>query len=37
MPNVSAGILLYRRAGDGIEVLIAHPGGPLWANRNESA
>jgi predicted NUDIX family NTP pyrophosphohydrolase len=37
MPKVSAGILLYRRVGEGIEVLIAHPGGPLWAKRSESA
>jgi len=31
----SAGLLLYRRtaAGD-VEVLLAHPGGPLWAKRD---
>jgi predicted NUDIX family NTP pyrophosphohydrolase len=34
---VSAGIALYRTTADGPEVLIAHPGGPLWANRNEGA
>jgi predicted NUDIX family NTP pyrophosphohydrolase len=33
----SAGILLYRRAGDGIEVLLGHMGGPLWARRNAGA
>ena len=34
----SAGLLLYRRrAGDEIEVLLAHPGGPLWAKRDEGA
>lgn len=33
----SAGILLYRRSGTGIEVLIAHPGGPLWASKDEGA
>jgi predicted NUDIX family NTP pyrophosphohydrolase len=34
----SAGILLYRRAGDGaIEVLLVHPGGPLWARRDHGA
>lgn len=32
----SAGILPYRRAG-GLEVLIAHPGGPFWARKDESA
>lgn len=28
--RVSAGILLFRRSGDGLEVLLAHPGGPLF-------
>jgi len=31
MPRTSAGILLYRRRGDGLEVLLAHPGGPFFA------
>jgi len=31
----SAGILLYRRDGDGLNVLLVHPGGPFWANRDE--
>jgi predicted NUDIX family NTP pyrophosphohydrolase len=31
----SAGILLYRRGPDGLAVLLAHPGGPLWATRDE--
>ena len=31
----SAGILLWRRGGDaGIEVLLAHPGGPLFARKD---
>jgi predicted NUDIX family NTP pyrophosphohydrolase len=30
MPQRSAGILLYRRRGPGIEVLLVHPGGPFW-------
>ncbi len=30
----SAGILLYRSANGGIEVLLAHPGGPIWAKRD---
>jgi predicted NUDIX family NTP pyrophosphohydrolase len=33
----SAGILLYRRNGSGVEVLLAHPGGPYWARRDEGA
>jgi predicted NUDIX family NTP pyrophosphohydrolase len=32
----SAGLLLYRRGpGGNVEVLLAHPGGPLWAKRDE--
>lgn len=30
----SAGIVLYRRPGTGLEVLLAHPGGPLFQNRD---
>jgi predicted NUDIX family NTP pyrophosphohydrolase len=30
---VSAGILLYRRSGADLEVLIGHPGGPYWRRR----
>lgn len=26
----SAGILLFRRRGDSVEVLLGHPGGPFW-------
>ncbi|GGP54019.1 NUDIX domain-containing protein [Saccharothrix coeruleofusca] len=33
----SAGILLYRRAAHGLEVLIGHMGGPFWAQREEGA
>ncbi len=33
----SAGILLHRRRGDQVEVLLVHPGGPLWARRDEGA
>jgi predicted NUDIX family NTP pyrophosphohydrolase len=33
----SAGILLYRGAGPSLEVLLVHPGGPLWARRDEGA
>ena len=31
----SAGILLFRRTHGGIEVLLAHPGGPYWARKDE--
>jgi len=33
----SAGVLLYRRRNEVIEVLIAHPGGPIWAGRDAGA
>ena len=32
--RVSAGILLYRRRPAGLEVLLAHPGGPLFARKD---
>ena len=37
IPPTSAGILMYRTGPSGLEVLIAHPGGPLWAHRHEGA
>jgi predicted NUDIX family NTP pyrophosphohydrolase len=33
----SAGILLHRGRGEEIEVLLVHPGGPLWTNRDAGA
>ncbi|HET9850889.1 MAG TPA: NUDIX domain-containing protein [Candidatus Limnocylindrales bacterium] len=30
---VSAGILLFRRGSTGLEVLLAHPGGPYWSKQ----
>lgn len=37
MPRVSAGLLCYRRGPAGLEVLVAHPGGPMWARRDAGA
>jgi predicted NUDIX family NTP pyrophosphohydrolase len=37
MAQRSAGILLYRRGGDGVEVLLVHPGGPFFARRDDGA
>lgn len=37
MAKLAAGILLHRRAPAGIEVLLVHPGGPLWAGKDEAA
>jgi predicted NUDIX family NTP pyrophosphohydrolase len=31
----SAGILLFRRGPGGVELLLAHPGGPIWKSRDE--
>jgi len=33
----SAGILLYRRGAGALEVLLVHPGGPFWKNRDAGA
>ena len=35
--QTSAGLLMYRRSGEGIEVLLVHPGGPFWAKKDEGA
>ena len=37
MPKRSAGMLMYRRAGVRLEVLLVHPGGPFWAKRDLGA
>jgi predicted NUDIX family NTP pyrophosphohydrolase len=33
----SAGILMYRRAGSKLEVLLVHPGGPYWRRKDEGS
>lgn len=35
MPRLSAGLLMYRITEGNIQVLLAHPGGPLFKNKNE--
>jgi predicted NUDIX family NTP pyrophosphohydrolase len=37
MRKQAAGILMYRRGASGLEVLLAHPGGPLWARKDAGA
>ena len=37
MAKRSAGILMYRRSSRGIELLLAHPGGPFWASKDQGA
>jgi predicted NUDIX family NTP pyrophosphohydrolase len=35
--KISAGLILFRRRSGSIEVLLAHPGGPFWAGKDEGA
>jgi predicted NUDIX family NTP pyrophosphohydrolase len=37
VPILSAGILLYRWSNGGLEVLLVHPGGPFWRNKDIGA
>ncbi|GGM00010.1 NUDIX domain-containing protein [Nakamurella endophytica] len=37
MSRTSAGLLLYRLAGRGPEVLLGHMGGPFWARKDDGA
>ena len=37
MPASSAGILMYRRTGSALEVLLVHSGGPFWRNKDDGA
>ncbi|HZM15918.1 MAG TPA: NUDIX domain-containing protein, partial [Candidatus Krumholzibacteria bacterium] len=37
MPKKSAGLLLYREVSGRLEVLLVHPGGPFWAQKDDGA
>jgi predicted NUDIX family NTP pyrophosphohydrolase len=37
VPKLSAGLLLYRARVGVLEVLLAHPGGPFWARKDDGA
>ena len=37
MAAESAGIVLYKRKGRGLLVLLVHPGGPFWRNKDDGA
>ena len=37
MARQSAGLLLFRRAPRGVEVLLVHPGGPYWSKKDDGA
>ena len=34
MPKLSAGLVLFRRRGSDLEVVLVHPGGPFWARKD---
>lgn len=35
--KLSAGLLMFRRRAGHLEVLLAHPGGPFWTNKDDGA
>ncbi len=37
MPRLSAGLLMYRIKKGAIQVLLAHPGGPFFSNKDDGA
>jgi predicted NUDIX family NTP pyrophosphohydrolase len=37
MPQKSAGILMYRKKENVLEVFLVHPGGPMWFRKDEGA
>src|SRR5213079_2761459 len=37
MPRTSAGLLMYRFRDGRLQVLLAHPGGPFFKNKDEGA
>jgi predicted NUDIX family NTP pyrophosphohydrolase len=37
MTKRSAGVLLYRRCAGSLQVLLVHPGGPFWRNKQAGA
>jgi predicted NUDIX family NTP pyrophosphohydrolase len=37
MAKKSAGVLLWKRVGGALHVLLVHPGGPFWANKDAGA
>ena len=37
MPRISAGLLMYRIHDGKLQVLLAHPGGPYFKNKDEAA
>ena len=35
--RVSAGLLMFRRKNNSLELLLVHPGGPFWKNKDDGA
>jgi predicted NUDIX family NTP pyrophosphohydrolase len=35
--KISAGLLLFRRGAAGLELFLAHPGGPFWSHKDAGA
>lgn len=35
MTKIAAGLVMYRFRDGALQVLLAHPGGPLWSNKDE--
>jgi predicted NUDIX family NTP pyrophosphohydrolase len=36
-PKLSAGLLMFRKSRDLVEVFLVHPGGPFWSKKNEGS
>ncbi|MCL4190190.1 MAG: NUDIX domain-containing protein [Thermoguttaceae bacterium] len=37
VPRTSAGLIMHRKTPAGLEVLLVHPGGPFWRNKDDGA
>lgn len=37
MAKRSAGLLIYRRRDQHLEVLLVHPGGPFWSRKDAAS
>lgn len=37
MPKLAAGLLLFRKRNNGVEVLLVHPGGPFFKNKDNGS
>ena len=37
MPKQSAGVLLFRKSEEALQVFLVHPGGPFWSKKDDGA